>query len=1373
MDTDPGTGADIDTGDPGDSPWDILTDVDPDPPIEGDYVVPEYDTPLLVGLVNQDEDLVGRARFAGENRLGEEVNRRRGILGLVDKIWKGGIARSYYRQKYINEARRDMLTAESVLLDYDEKERRRYNRDVCSVFLDSAEGIIDEVSGDARMSLLAEHPELHARIRDIVERYADGTIPDTEAAKREFTEAIGSLSDEDGSYGAGHLSATNITDIAIEAKRRYENMMTVAETVGGEMEHRDAMDRVMAGFDVIYGQRQADRLTPHYNNVDKIIDKMQSSGIGCVVQPEVLGLAVGAGMSVAEFLGKRVTSTVLSAVPGLGGVVIGGLSAGTTFEQERARAAFDVRYNRDFEASEKRRREVMGTLHEHHAASEVADDLEGQVTTIRNMLDEGHDISAARTELLNAVARCKRYLELDKTADSVLTFSSETEAPREQLKLLQRYSRAKEFLRNNGVGDLDDQLDARSNLMQNIMNDIEQNISSANKAARKAKISRIAKRAGFSLVSGLVIQEVMALVNPNVQGLFEKTSDDYTGRLTAGKKLASLFGKPALKTTPVSPDNATVNFNLSSSELSGNESEALNFARATDGTYSLMHHGEEVATGIDWNSETGEMTEASLNALRAQGIEVTEAEGIKQQIVEHITGTRTRQVSVKEFYDSVGDQITKIKRLFWYDNDTPRPDFNELRCYNYADPATGQGGLLADFLEGGSKHAGAVANFAQLVQDGKIKMLISPTGDTQMRPIEVLGKMLPDGKIAFVPEEGSVASVFFDASGNFNGRFAEIVQDLGVDADGNQLVASFATEVGRGYDGLMTLTEPVEDTITRDIDVPRYILSAANEAIVEVREKLAAAFPVIFPFTPQGAMKASRRRTTATPEAEPGPRANYGGYGGYDPGLSEDRLGEVSPRIAEGKTLELGREVAWYREQMRAKRGEDYLRRIDEKVSRSPELSHLDQNIKTIVTIPVHAPTEYNNIYKTLSLYARQEDVDMGSVMVFLDMNWRERENGTPEEVRQNIQRTYDEIDRARRDFPQLQVATMEQQGHHGIHEVAREMNDVLLTAINSAIENGRMRSDNDILIIRNDADLRHLNSKYIASYQKSMQENPKTPMFTGTTWFNIDRQNVAPGFGAVLTVERMNNLLRALDGGIHTAGGNFAYRATHFAAINGYGFEADGAFGAWTGAGSDDLRVGYRLEEAFINAYANRADSSTAPGNDDLMDPSTRMLVRVGGATIDTDDARYLKFYAAPNDLVTNDAYRNVAGGYGQNVLRPADMAGFTEDLTDRQRFNEVVAQFEREMSDFYTLDGGSSPSLDRILRWWFSMPTDTLYTVEDTGNVSEGREVYQFRFTDEGKRRYRQSLLARMGDGLNPDVRNSLQRAVDDGDWLTPITA
>ncbi len=1333
---------------------------------KNDIPLPEYGA-LTVGAVNQDKDLEAKSIYEGESRLANEINEGKGIRKIMKKVFKGGLLKNYFRQKYINEARRDMRQAQNIVLDYDEDERRRYNRGVCKAFLSEEEGVIDEQAGDRRKSLLAENPEMHGKIQDIVARYASGEIKTPEEASREFKQIIRDL--EEGAFSGenGHLSASNITDVAIEAKRRYDALMTVSESMNGKLTHDEAVARVMAGFDVKYGERRMDRLDPHYNKVDKVVNKIQSSKIGVLVSPETTALAVGAAACAVEAIGRRIPSLVVGGLPGVSGAIAGGMRASADFEKDRSRALYDERYSREFDGDQKERKSMMKTLHEHHAANDVRGDLEARIQAINEARDKGGDVSAMQKELLQAVARCKTYLNFEKTDHSVLSYSSEVEAPEEQLLLLQQMGAAKRLLKEIGT-DVDKELDNASDLMTQTIEAVDNNLKDSEKLKRKAKVARIAKRAGISFASGLVIgvgvQEVRALFDPDVQGIFESGTGGYGARLTATKKLAlAISGKDKL-----APDMRG-NYELASGTLTEN-SKQLDFVQAKDGTYNIVDaHGKTVATGLDWNAKTGEMTPASIKALEAQGIKVSSPSKLTQVISKDIKTTSTKNVSLNEYLEKTTDKVPKVHREYWYDNNTKIFDQNELRCYYHTD-ANGNHGFITGMTDSGSYHADKVANFSSLAKNGDIKLMISPTADTQGTPIEVTGKLLSDGQISFCPEPGSAAARFFDADGKFIGKYAEIVQDLGTNASGESIIAPLSTVVGEDYGGSFPVVEEVIKHIDTPINVPEYLFQfPSNEWDM----------PFLFPLSAAGAMNASKHAEVKQPD---GTNEDLQGYNTYGYGYNEyatrsraERLGTVSPSIAEGKTLNLGKEVSWYvDDQIKAQGGQEYYDKIKSGVENSKELKEMGNNIKTIVTIPVHGPTETDNIYRTLSLYASQENVNMDSFMVLIDLNWQNDNNyGTPDKLEAKIQATRDRIEQARRDFPNLQIAVMEQSGHRGIGDVAREMNDVAMMAINQAVKDGRMAPDNDVLIVRNDADIKHMDKNCIAAYQRAATENPKTPLFTGSSWFDVERQKEAPGFGATQVIERVRNLFGAVDGRVHTAGGNFAYRASHYAAMDGLGFEWKKP-DAWTAAGSDDVSIGLRMYDAFRDAYVNRVNKPTE-SKDEIMDPMTRMMVRVGRAAMGLVDNRQLSMYeagaAGRADLTTVDAYGE--HGYAANAIRPEAIKDFVEDLTDRQRFNGVVSQFEREMSHYYSLEGDlESPQFKTIMSWFFNVSEEelnNLYTVEANSDP-DSRYGIIFRFSEAGKARLREALVARFGDGLSTDVRNSLQEAIANGRWAAP---
>ena len=984
--------------------------------------------------------------------------------------------------------------------------------------------------------------------------------------------------------------------------------------------------------------------------------------------------------------------------------------------------------------------------------------------------------------------------------------------------------------------NIDKRLDNQTDLMKNVIDGFLTEQKDKDKAARNLKINTILKKSGTNLLVGtafgLAAQEIRASAlfdkDNKLQGIFEnKQNMDASARLTALAKakqgMFGLFGKKG------AGSSLNASFDVKNS-VAVSETAEVSFTKAPDGTYTLIRNGKEVAKGINWNASNGKMTRASIKALREQGFKVERTGGLSQTVKKMVPDTTTREVTIAEWKNNV-NLGRPVRRIGWWDNDTPgKFDFNELEAHYYTDPNTGLRGLVTNMVDSGSFHGGEVSKFSKWVQEGNVKLMISPTSATQGHPIEVMGKVLSNGQMAFVPEEGSMAARFFDANGKFIGKYAEIVQDCGVSKDGvSRLIRPFATVVGRDFSGTLPMVENTVKEVAKTITVPEYLISSP-----EITDW---ALPMTFPFHYDGAMKDSapgdyikQRKVRVRNSGE-----YYASYGDdyleeyyEDYGAPVLRLetangpikdphgcvkGEISRNIDQRKQLTLGNEVSNYKMRMLAAGEPERINHINSVVNSSPLLNNMSGTTKTVIMLPVWAKEDYDKVYDTLSLYAQQEGAPLDSFMVCVNVNDRMAEssdtvdateltdaekqyfasNGRPEPTKAEVyqyryNQTIKEIQRAKDDFKGLQIATISQSGHNGIFDVSRDTNDAILFAIDKAIKEGRMSADNDIVMVRNDCDVKHVSKRYVASIQEAARNNPKTPIFTGTTQFNINHQRLVPGLGAVMQIERMSNLLGAVNGRIHTAGGNFGYRAAHFAAINGYGFSANGD-DMHGGAGSDDLRVGNRLYDAFELAYDDRGDNSGNPNDHDLMDPSTRMLVRVGDAICDTDNLRYLKFYGdggvdRAGPAVTNDAYRRASGrpenvtegSYNENTSRGnwSYWSSFYENI-DSPNMEVVAERFANEMTDYFSCCGRSGRSVqrwERILEWWFGVPKEGVYTLRRIPDTTRryGDERILFEFTEHGKQVLRESLRRRIVGNGNPNVPvNDFQRAILDGRWAT----
>ncbi len=182
--------------------------------------------------------------------------------------------------------------------------------------------------------------------------------------------------------------------------------------------------------------------------------------------------------------------------------------------------------------------------------------------------------------------------------------------------------------------------------------------------------------------------------------------------------------------------------------------------------------------------------------------------------VEAIPGS---SVSAKEYVEDHPGLFDTIRRKLWLDNDTPKPVFDKNEQLLHLG-GKGYSGIDADgnfvftmkhMTPDGSYHSGLSVDAQKLADEGKLKLLLSMTRDTQNQVIEV--PIDVDGN-AIIDPDSDVGKLLFeevDGKMDFKGKFAEIAEYVGDDKDGVHGFRILATHVEDG-DGLGEVpVEPV------------------------------------------------------------------------------------------------------------------------------------------------------------------------------------------------------------------------------------------------------------------------------------------------------------------------------------------------------------------------------------------------------------------------------------------------------------------------------------------------------------------------------------------------------------------------------------
>ncbi|OYW84838.1 hypothetical protein B7Z17_03400, partial [Candidatus Saccharibacteria bacterium 32-49-10] len=325
---------------------------------------------------------------------------------------------------------------------------------------------------------------------------------------------------------------------------------------------------------------------------------------------------------------------------------------------------------------------------------------------------------------------------------------------------------------------------------------------------------------------------------------------------------------------------------------------------------------------------------------------------------------------------------------------------------------------VAGMTAEGSWQGGEQVNWNEAATNGNLFVAVSGTYDSQGNPFMI--PIGPNGEVN-IPAD-SPAGQFFANENNsvaFKGAYMEIVQTAGVEADGTVHIRPLATLVGD------TSVGEIQDTITTTETVHHAEYTITTEGYDTAQENFTEMAPIT-PVTSRRSMEAIRQ-----PEAPAEPERGPGYY--YEGAVSEQErariLNEVSPRIRDNPDAELntGEETAWFRDEIRRQKGDDYVKALETFADNDPAMKQISNATETIVTIPVAAAYESENIYGTLSLYAQQDIEGTSKSVILMNVNWLDTVMDDEDKVAA-VQKTIAEIERAKRDFPNLAISVMQKE---------------------------------------------------------------------------------------------------------------------------------------------------------------------------------------------------------------------------------------------------------------------------------------------------------------------------------------------------------
>lgn len=1309
-------------------------------------------------LLDMSEDARDAARDQADARLSHELNSGGRMQRIGKSIWKGGIAKEYFRQKYIRQAHTEIEQSQDVLIHEVNDRQAREMAMVATIerFQSEYDEAIHEDAGEQREAL-SQDSEVNLAVKDLIGQYAGGHLDD-ESLNEEFARVVGAYRDS----GANDLKGAGVVQLS--------NMLSVARQVRSAVEHGESLDAVMQEFSVISGEaRTGVRTAAKYDKVEKAIDKIHSTRLGAIVGPEVVTAGVSIAASVLRFGSEKAMYAAAKTVSlGVGAGVLSGLRERKRVKDERVQHSREMAQGKEIIQGSKRREEMETTRYETVEASDLRQELLD--LTDHNTLEGGG--ADALQAALDALARAETFVQLsDQRNIDLISYSDVANVSEERYELDIARAEAKVELRHrlddamrqqlgfmNGE-DVSDIIEAHAAaFIDTIDEDISEKDRAFNRLRRRRVLGAAARGAATGLVFGAVAQEAFASLSDTRAGVVEKLWDADNQAHSDGMQHNTLINGFF-----EGDENHNTIHHDPSSEYSKYEFGEHGEIRLPE-DYTLINNGDGTVSIIDPNgdpsisslsiNEDGSLPKESRQLLRSNGMEIDNLTKVFD---------KTRLMSVDDYLGSKHDTTTHVTRELWYDNNTPKPVFdeNELGMSWGGDGNTGitaNGDYSFDIsgMQGdGSYHGSESANWSKEAGDGALKLAVSASKDSQahvfMLDIDANGQVI-------IPKGSPAGALFTNENGHavFKGAYAETVQVTGTE-NGVTSIRPLATVVGEN--------NPGDIPVVTEVRQPGYRITPSGYDTVTETPNFTEMAPVI-PVDARRTMEAVRRKNMPPPPY-------YGEYGTAQE-LSRtldglDRYG--SPRLLGNPDADLkaGEELEWYKQGLRQQRGGGYVDTIDQVISGSPELSSVSNNLESIVTIPVKASgqEEADGIYDLLRVYAQQDQEALAKNLMILHVNWPKKATSNPEDAAR-IQRTKDEIERAKADFPALKIGAIESEwtdeelegGVIGL--VGERLRDVALLTVQRAITEGRMSDSHDVQIIRNDADARGLHKNYLSSYQKAFAENEATDIYTGTTRFDERRATDLPGMVLGQHFAQTINILQSSrQGVVHTGGANFAVRASTLAAITPVLNQE-----AWKGVGSDDVAVG-RVVAAARNRNPNystisglrqsrlgggRGLGGTAYYSvaSPLTNSRRKIAKRVVGAQIDTDSQRSEEVYLLGG--VFHNTWDNFdEGGHRERGLGLNDPQLIKRREELKSNLTEQIKILEKDIQLTVSIAGGvKSPVVRTALEMMFSgLKAGTGYKVRG-GTVeltAEGKRYLGNRFERDQRGRFDQfgSRLAR----------------------------
>lgn len=793
---------------------------------------------LKVTVIDESSNVESEALDIADSKMTESKDKLTGFRGMFKKIWKHNLAQPYYRRKEYEKARAEILERRKLYGNVEEQ--RAHEKSLVDQFSSEYDEAIHTEVGEKREKLGVTETEMQIKseIKKLISDYIEEKVTD-ETFSAEQTRIFSQIKEaKKDVVDKGLLYSSNILEIAKQVKQ--------------SLAHGESLDNLDLDFDVIVGKAKSDvRTEAQYNTLDKIIDEIQKGKIGGFLNETTISAAVSIAYCTGAAALRRIAGSRMAAWGSFGATALlgAGIAAAREkkrLEDERKQHFREMAQGKEFEAGSDRREEMERYRYETENATNLSDNLE---YSLYNFNEKGERETKnldqnGFQEAIEKLAEIESRIKIsDRQRLDLISFSDKSKVTEERLRMDLLRATAKidlEKMLASSNGNLrvpkgknfSEFLNSVSETKMAEINGGDKGIEKKNELFNKMRNKKVWKAGREGLIKGAIFggfaQEVGALFNDGQEGILENLLEGNAHAAEAGQAIPVVQSYTLAEYARhwISGDFPRVD--MHDILVGGNHvqlPEGTDLVQNDNGTFDLLRDKEVVGENIEFNSD-GSLSEESKRMLTEKGI------GIESDTVTS---------NPKDIVNEHEDLTTKVERAGWYDNDTPKPVFdkNELKLHWGGKSGTGidsDGNYVFNvkhMAPDGSYHGKFSVDAQEAIKDGKLKMLLSLSRDTQNQVFEV--DVDANGN-AIIDPESEVGKLFFTQEGGkakFIGRFAEVAEIMGK-KDKTDMVSLLATLEGPGVEDS---TEPITIfKMPHDYDVPPFIPIAGRRPLEKTKE---------------------------------------------------------------------------------------------------------------------------------------------------------------------------------------------------------------------------------------------------------------------------------------------------------------------------------------------------------------------------------------------------------------------------------------------------------------------------------------------------------------------------------------------------------